>query len=157
MGTTRAKEIISEFVVSPRREVLVLKGRWGTGKTYTWGHLIDELAAQGKVSKPKYAYVSLFGIGSLGQLKDAVFEQTVAASVIPDGVSFATLRKNLEAVFAEPTAGAEDMKGWRRLWRKLRPAATVLNSQREDRCRMQNVYLSSRISFRSCVRHLFYQ
>lgn len=129
MAIKRAKEVISDFLSSSQPDALVLKGRWGTGKTYTWSQLVSILATSQMLGKSKYAYVSLFGINSLEQLRDAIFEQTLAVTAISQGASFATLRRNLEDVFVEPAAVGDDESIWHRIKRKLTPTANVLNSQ----------------------------
>lgn len=50
---------------------MVLRGRWGIGKTYLWKNRVLP-AVLIKPWKTRYSYVSLFGIGSLPELKVAL-------------------------------------------------------------------------------------
>ena len=45
--------------------VIVLKGKWGTGKSYLW----DTIKKEKSVSDTKPIYVSLFGSKSIDELK----------------------------------------------------------------------------------------
>jgi hypothetical protein len=95
----QANKIISSFISNPRSEVLAIKGKWGSGKTFTWNKLVKELADQRKLSKPKYAYVSLFGVNSLDRLKEAIFEQTLDIAEVGKGIS--ALQKCLDVMALE--------------------------------------------------------
>jgi hypothetical protein len=92
----QAKRIISSFASNPRTEVLAIKGPWGSGKTYTWVETIKDLAAQDRLAKPKYAYVSLFGVNSLDKLRETIFEQTLDASEL--GKEINALQRYIDAV-----------------------------------------------------------
>lgn len=48
---------------------LALRGRWGVGKTYLWDRVVREAASAGELGRPRYAYVSLFGLTSLDEVK----------------------------------------------------------------------------------------
>ena len=51
---------------------LALRGRWGVGKTYLWDRVVREAASAGELGRPRYAYVSLFGLTSLDEVKAEV-------------------------------------------------------------------------------------
>lgn len=68
------KEQLDLFLKTSNPEVIVIRGAWGTGKTYFWKHLFEE--SKPKITLKKYAYVSLFGICSLEEFKYAIFEKT---------------------------------------------------------------------------------
>jgi hypothetical protein len=87
---------IDRFLVSDRSEVLCIRGKWGVGKTFTWNKLLRRVS--GRAALKSYAYVSLFGVNSLDQLKYSIFENTVAvkdAGVEPSVESF---QSNTDAV-----------------------------------------------------------
>ncbi|GAB5518217.1 MAG: hypothetical protein RhofKO_04680 [Rhodothermales bacterium] len=48
--------------------IITVKGKWGIGKTYLWKNLLDEIPKTDR-RKGKTAYVSLFGVTSLEDLK----------------------------------------------------------------------------------------
>jgi|GEM_PF-2336023 len=64
---------LRSFITSDKAGALVLQGTWGRGKTHLWNALIKkELSAD--LSKTQYAYVSLFGVNSLDELKVAIYQ-----------------------------------------------------------------------------------
>ena len=62
-------------------KVVFLTGGWGEGKTHQWRLALRDAKAQAK--PPNYAYVSLFGIGSLNDARRRLSEEFVAAIRIP--------------------------------------------------------------------------
>ncbi|NWF46932.1 hypothetical protein F3K02_16975 [Hydrogenophaga sp. D2P1] len=59
---------LTDFLSSKEPEVLAIKGRWGTGKTYSWDAVISSYRDK-KDANLKYAYASLFGADSLWEVK----------------------------------------------------------------------------------------
>lgn len=98
MSLEIVKKVIEDFLSRDLPEVLAIKGKWGTGKTYTWNKILKNSKNNNKLALDKYAYVSLFGINSLEALKIAIFEQTVNSEIIEEGVSLKTLRSNTDVV-----------------------------------------------------------
>lgn len=80
MSLTRVQIEISRFLRSSTPEVLCISGGWGVGKTFAWKRLLEEERAAGQVALPKYAYVSLFGLENLADLKKAIFHNTVSTN-----------------------------------------------------------------------------
>lgn len=69
---------IAGFLKSDAAEVLCIRGHWGTGKTHTWLEALKKAAApEGGLAFEKYAYVSLFGLNSLEDVKRELIYQTV--------------------------------------------------------------------------------
>lgn len=63
---------LDRFVSSENYPVaIVLSGDWGTGKTHLWR---ETLGRNEELAKPSYAYVSLFGINNLDDLKYQLFQ-----------------------------------------------------------------------------------
>lgn len=83
---------ISRFLLDKSPEVMAIKGPWGVGKTYWWNYVLDRVKADGNTGLEKYAYVSLFGINSLSDLRRQVFQQTqgIRDKVAPNVESFST-------------------------------------------------------------------
>jgi len=98
MSLEIVKKVTEDFLKRNTPEVLAIKGKWGTGKTYTWNEIIRRAKNSNKLALEKYAYVSLFGINSLEALKIAIFEQTVDRELIDEGVSLKTLKNNTDLV-----------------------------------------------------------
>lgn len=100
-ATSRVTQEIVRFLESPKPEVLALRGAWGVGKTYLWNSLIAQTKAT--IGLKKYAYVSLFGLQSLNELKYSIFENTIDTKNIGIEPSLATLKTNTD--FVVETAG----------------------------------------------------
>lgn len=70
-----ASQAIGSFLKSDTARVLVLKGPWGSGKTYYWKELAKTLTPPGNITK--YAYVSLFGASSTMEIYNSIIAKTV--------------------------------------------------------------------------------
>ncbi len=57
-----------QFASDSQIKVVILKGPWGIGKTYHWEHVFKKFKSHFQ-SVENYSYVSLFGIGSIDELK----------------------------------------------------------------------------------------
>lgn len=69
------KLTLKNFATEETNSSIVLKGAWGTGKTFLWEQIVN---SEGKRFKNRnYSYVSLFGISTLKDLKRALFENKV--------------------------------------------------------------------------------
>jgi len=62
---------LRSFLSNPKPGVLALKGPWGVGKTYIWNKFFEKYKKD--ASQVGYAYVSLFGIGSIAELRRLIF------------------------------------------------------------------------------------
>ena len=75
-----------------------MRGKWGVGKTFSWNVFVRKAKDSDALALTSYAYVSLFGLNSIDQLKYAVFENAVAANEIGIEPSVETLKSNTIAV-----------------------------------------------------------
>jgi len=74
----KTQNAVDRFLSTDIPEVLAIKGKWGTGKTYYWKKKNEPfLDRQVHASFEKYSYVSLFGVDSLDDLKFTIFQNTV--------------------------------------------------------------------------------
>ena len=89
---------IERFLNSETPEVLSIRGAWGAGKTFAWNRFLKEARDKGTVALKKYAYVSLFGLQSLEELKYAIFESTVSAKEIGTEPTLEALQDNTASV-----------------------------------------------------------
>ncbi|NYT79803.1 hypothetical protein H0A71_22815 [Alcaligenaceae bacterium] len=80
MSIEQVKIEIRRFLKEEDRLALCLSGKWGVGKTYTWETLLTEAFKNKAVSPTRYAYVSLFGLESLGDVRRSLFENTVESA-----------------------------------------------------------------------------
>lgn len=76
MSTEDVRRTVEEFVRRDVAEVLVIRGRWGVGKTYLWQDLVRTAAGSEDIGHSKYSYISLFGLESLADVKNAIFAET---------------------------------------------------------------------------------
>lgn len=83
-----------EFLATSLPEVLAIKGAWGVGKTFSWNKWLTEAAQSNSVNLKNYSYVSLFGLNSLDDLKQAIFQNTRAVSDLDKQPSLETFKKD---------------------------------------------------------------
>ena len=86
---------IRQYISDDEPDALVIKGKWGVGKTFLWAKLLIQSNQSGTIARPKYAYVSLFGIDNIEQLKHSIFENTISSEFIDSGVSLTTFIKQI--------------------------------------------------------------
>lgn len=55
-------------------KVLVIKGNWGVGKTFSWNAYIEARIAAKDLHQIAYSYVSLFGKTSLADIRASIFQ-----------------------------------------------------------------------------------
>lgn len=99
MSESLVKEQIQKFLKSDTPEVLVIKGRWGIGKTFNWNRYLKMFKED--VALGSYSYVSLFGLNSLTELKQAVFENKVAKAEIGEKPSVSQYAKKYTGIFKD--------------------------------------------------------
>ena len=98
MSTALVEKEIERFLASAEPEVLCMRGKWGVGKTFSWKVFVGKAKDGCALALPSYAYVSLFGVNTLDQLKYAVFENAVGAKEIGIEPSVETFKSNTIAV-----------------------------------------------------------
>ncbi|WCP68127.1 hypothetical protein LYZ37_05220 [Vibrio tubiashii] len=62
---------VVDFLQHKEKKVLVIKGKWGVGKTFTWDKIVEKHGKDTTLSN--YSYVSLFGLEGLNELQSRVF------------------------------------------------------------------------------------
>lgn len=85
---------VQQFLASKQPEVLAIKGAWGVGKTFSWDLWLKEAAQKGEVALNNYSYVSLFGLNSLAELKQAIFQNTRAVNKLDTPASLETIKED---------------------------------------------------------------
>jgi hypothetical protein len=98
MTTAMARQSLTDFVTDQRASAIALTGPWGSGKTWTWNRVIEGTAASNPPPFKRYAYVSLFGLDSMAELKAALFENAVPPGHVADGATTATWREEMSGV-----------------------------------------------------------
>ncbi|PLX95186.1 MAG: hypothetical protein C0620_04535 [Desulfuromonas sp.] len=108
MTLSLVRNELSRFLAAPDAEVLALRGKWGVGKTYSWNQIVADANRRNAISRERYAYLSLFGISSLDELRFSLFEQSVDRSLIGKQPTLETFQKN---------AGQLSMSLGRKAWK----------------------------------------
>ena len=94
MSIIQVEKALHDFSVKKMGSAIVLKGEWGTGKTFLWNSVIEKYRAD--FARANYSYVSLFGINSLADLKRSIFENTVPSKKAGDVTSKDSVVENLK-------------------------------------------------------------
>lgn len=91
MPLAQTKEILRRFAKGDLRRrgqggvALSLSGRWGVGKTYLWKQIVRQVAREDALGRSRYAYVSLFGISSIEEVRsELVVRRRPARDLDPD-------------------------------------------------------------------------
>lgn len=73
--TCHMTKVLKDFLINQKNKnkILVLKGKWGVGKTYFWENFIESNKDIIAHRIPTYSYVSLFGVSCSSELRQKVF------------------------------------------------------------------------------------
>ncbi|MEZ8760375.1 P-loop NTPase fold protein [Vibrio splendidus] len=96
MSVKLVKKQVHEFLKNKDPEVLVIKGKWGIGKTHSWNSFLNEYKKDSKMRS--YSYVSLFGANELNDIKRVIFEHTTDLEILGDSESFTTVKNNYDSI-----------------------------------------------------------
>ncbi|MEO8641959.1 P-loop NTPase fold protein [Pseudomonas sp.] len=111
MSVAQVEKALHDFAVHKTGNAIVLKGEWGTGKTYLWNKVIKDFRTS--FARPSYSYVSLFGVNSLADLKRSIFENTVPCGKANDVTSKDSIIDNLVKLdFSDAIAAARKGFGY---------------------------------------------
>lgn len=99
MSIENVRAQIARFLESEAAEVACVRGNWGTGKTYNWVEALKDAVAKKKVGRSKYAYVSLFGINSLEELKQEIIHQTIDVDQVGASFDFQDVASYVKSAF----------------------------------------------------------
>lgn len=58
------------FLNHDEKNILVIKGPWGVGKTHFWNNFITNI---NNIKQDKYSYISLFGVDKLSEVQSLIF------------------------------------------------------------------------------------
>lgn len=115
MSIEQVKSEIRRFLGDKDRLALCLRGRWGVGKTHTWETLLTEAFKNNNAYPSRYAYVSLFGLESLGDVRRSLFENTVESAafktVKPFEATTSSVSERLSHFASKWRAGAGIIRG----------------------------------------------
>ncbi|WLI30727.1 hypothetical protein PSH61_06360 [Pseudomonas rhodesiae] len=113
MSVIQVEKALHDFAVKRMGSAIVLKGEWGTGKTYLWNSVIAK--NRSNFARVNYSYVSLFGINSLADLKRSVFENTVPSKSAGDVTTKNSVVENIKKLdFSDGVVGLRKIFGYGR-------------------------------------------
>jgi hypothetical protein len=95
------KVAIWEALNSASISIVGLVGPWGVGKTHLWKAIVEERRADIALKYPRYAYVSLFGLRSISDVK---------TSILLEVSGTAKLGGNSDAIVSKVWAAAKKKK-----------------------------------------------
>lgn len=72
---------LDKLLATQTPKVAMLTGDWGSGKTHQWKQALERAAKKG--FNPRYAYVSLFGLTSLAEVRKRISEEVISAVKLP--------------------------------------------------------------------------
>lgn len=104
---------LAAFITSSDSGALAIVGKWGQGKTYFWRLVANKLAPKAKKIRKNYAYVSLFGIASLADLRIELAQQIRPVEYMTD--------ETFGALLIDPTIWTRirTKEWWKATWAKL--------------------------------------
>lgn len=98
MSLEQIKAVTENFISDTHNELLVIKGKWGAGKTFFWRALIEESQRKKCIGRDYYSYVSLFGINSLEELNNSILASRVDSNPNIIQQKLDTLTANLKSL-----------------------------------------------------------
>ncbi|KAB5618669.1 hypothetical protein F7234_23080 [Pseudomonas putida] len=104
------KEVLTSFSTESNDRAVIFKGAWGTGKTHLWKQVV--LAKRDSFHKRNYSYVSLFGLNSLRDLKQALFENKVARENAHIAPNESTLSENIKDLGSRSAGWFRKSSSW---------------------------------------------
>lgn len=68
-------QALRQFLEEPDPSVFAMTGKWGRGKSFFWREFVRNHVRD--TDERHYSYISLFGLGELQHLKDAIFDNAI--------------------------------------------------------------------------------
>jgi hypothetical protein len=96
MSLKQVENALELFSKDKAARAVVLKGKWGTGKTHLWNQVVKK--KKSSFERTKYCYVSLFGPSNLKDLKQAIFENTVSKETADQPNELSGLIENYNSI-----------------------------------------------------------
>lgn len=82
---------IKRFLTENTPEVLCISGKWGVGKTFAWKKYLSQVDESKQLAMKRYAYVSLFGLNSLDEVRYSIVENTIDSNMLSHDPDIITL------------------------------------------------------------------
>ena len=98
MSVQNVRDAIERFLADSTPQVLCIRGAWGTGKIYTWKDVATQRRkVPGGIALSQYAYISLFGLNTIQEIKLDILQSTVASTQIGQLITAETLRERFDS------------------------------------------------------------
>jgi Cdc6-like AAA superfamily ATPase len=97
MSLDAVRRALESFSQEENHHAVVLKGDWGTGKTFLWNNIVK--SKKEKFKTKNYSYISLFGLTTLKDVKQAIYENTVSRETADLPISYKETTSNLKNFF----------------------------------------------------------
>lgn len=96
MSVIQCTNEFGHFLLSKQPQVIVVAGKWGVGKTYAWNAALTKAVLEKSILFSRYCYVSLFGLSSLNEIKDALVFCAKPTSEIDQAASFDSFKTAIQ-------------------------------------------------------------
>jgi hypothetical protein len=96
MAVELVKQAIRAFLRTSTPQVLCIRGKWGVGKTFIWNDVFTQAKADRAVALPHYCYVSLFGLQSIDEVRQSIFENRIPTNKIKIEPTFESMKRNVK-------------------------------------------------------------
>lgn len=129
------EERVRGFISTEKSSAIAIHGKWGEGKTHFWKQVARKYAPGARQIRPNYAYVSLFGLNSLTELKSTLAQNIRPVEQIDDDTFAALL--GLDSLVADTEAVS--------LWHRVKVVAgRAVNVLRNKNLRRRTLRHTSR-------------
>jgi hypothetical protein len=93
MSGQRIEKELRRFLGTKDPEVICVSGAWGVGKTFLWSHILRKTRDENAIALEAYSYVSLFGVNSITDLKQAIFQNRITVRDIGNVANAASIQR----------------------------------------------------------------
>lgn len=93
MSVKLANDAMHTFIASREPAVLCVRGEWGVGKTFGWKKQLLQAQTENAIALRRYAYVSLFGLSSLEDLRSSIVANTLRSNEVDAQPSWHTVQQ----------------------------------------------------------------
>ena len=99
----KLESYLVDYLINNKSRVVMLSGKWGSGKTHFWHQAKDSIESKLAKSKKPHIYISLYGKASLKAIEDEVFIKAYNRSIDKSSDALDSIEK-LSATFSSSSA-----------------------------------------------------
>lgn len=97
MSLSIIEKQIEAFLNSESTKVLVIRGKWGVGKTFFWHKMLNKYKAN-LAGINHYSYVSLFGLDDISLIKNNIYLNSIDSKIIGEQPNLETIMNNITKI-----------------------------------------------------------